>query len=122
MRNFTSAVKERFSQDQNFLPVVLPLRALRAHESSAIIFISLGTGSALGEKEKKIGMRQKRKKKLVSGSLRMGKGSSARSFSPDHRYFSYFTPFFALFPTVEPDPRLNLNKLSNVSTTIESGF
>ena len=97
MRNFTPAVKERFSQDQNFLPVVLPLRALRAHESSAIIFISLGTGSALGEKEKKTGVRQK-KKKLASGILRMGKGSAARSPSPDH----------ALFPTVEPDPRLIL--------------
>ena len=65
-------------------------------------------------------MRQK--KKIASGSLRMGKGSAARSLSPDHRHFSYFTLFFALFPSVEPDPRLNLTKLSNFSTTIESGF
>ena len=121
MRNFTQAVKERFFSGPKFLTHGSPLRGLRAHESSAVIFISLGTGSALGEKEKKIGVRQK-KKKLASGILRMGKGSAARSPSPDHRHFSYFTLFFALFLTVEPDPRLNLNKLSKFSKTIESGF
>ena len=41
------------------------LRAVRAHESSAIIFISLGTGSALEEKEKKIGLRQKKNWRAV---------------------------------------------------------
>ena len=74
MRNFTQAVKERFFSGPKFLTHGSPLRALRAHESSAIIFISLGTGSALGEKEKKIGVRQKKKKKIGERYFEDGKG------------------------------------------------
>ena len=60
---------------------------------------SLGPGSAVGKKEKKIGEQSEPR-----GSLRRGKCGAALSPSPGHRsarflrrYFSYLTPFFAFF-------------------------
>ena len=61
---------------------------------------SLGPGSAVGKKEKKIGEQSEPR-----GSLRRGKCGAALSPSPGHRsarflrrYFSYLTPFFAFLP------------------------
>ena len=63
---------------------------------------SLGLGSALGEKGKK----------SAWAKNKIGKQSESRG-SPGHRWarfarqhFSYFTPFFAFFPTAECGPRL----------------
>ena len=53
---------------------------------------SLGLGSALGEKGKK----------SAWAKNKIGKQSESRG----SQHFSYFTPFFAFFPTAECGPRL----------------
>lgn len=70
---------------------------------------SLGQGYALGEKEKKIDEQSE-----PSGSLGREKvrvrvfphQPTVQVTSLTEKYFSYFTLFFCLFSTIEPDPRL----------------
>ena len=75
------------------------------------IFRKLGPGSALGEKEKKIGERGEPTGSL--GRERVAVAPPVPPLQPTHRlpllaniYFSYFTPCFAFSPTSEPRPGL----------------
>ena len=124
MPNFTPAVTGRFSQNQNFLDAFQlshflthgsPLHALRAHENSAIIFINLRTGSALGEER---GKNRRARKKMPSGSLGGGGERVAPSVpSPQTAVIFQISPSFFFFPTADPGPRLNLEMLQQLLST-----
>ena len=76
---------------------------MRTAQIGPVLRLSLGLGSAFGERGKKSAWAKKR-----------NRGKSESRGSPGHRwagfahqYFSYLTPFFASFPSVvERGPRL----------------
>ena len=63
-----------------------------------LVLSGLGPGSALGEKEKKIGVGEKKigERSEPRSIPRRGKGGTARATA--RRCFSYLTPLFGFFP------------------------
>ena len=63
-----------------------------------LVLSGLGPGSALGEKDKKIGVSEKKIGERSEPRSILGRGKGGNAQATACRYFSYLTPLFGFFP------------------------